>query len=480
MLAHQKIALLDSLGRIEAGRAFGPREVNFVGCGAQISVVGGSNFGRFSSLMAYHLACHFLADASEKPSAHSGAAQILLLRPVWRINPQLHAPMESISSRIAKVSPSLTLAVTAQAKAMIAKGEEVYALAGGEPEVDTPQFIKDAAIEALQAGKTKYTPAGGIPELRAALSKKFKIDNNLDYAAHQICVTGGAKMACYNAILAVIEEGDEVIIPSPFWVSYPEMVRLAGGVPVIVETQESTGWKMTPEQFEEAMSPATKMVIINTPGNPTGAIYTAAELLALGEIALGEDIIILSDEIYEKLVYGEAKHVSIASLSQELYDLTITVNGFSKAYSMTGWRLGYTAAPKALADAIEKIQNHTTSNANSFAQYGALAALEGDQSFIEDLRGEYDVKRQFMLGRLKAINNIRVVEPQGAFYFFVHTGKTGLKSMNLCDKLLSRYKVAAVPGIAFGYDEGIRLSYCTTLDILNEGLSRFEQFCREH
>jgi aspartate aminotransferase len=388
--------------------------------------------------------------------------------------------MESISSRIAKVSPSLTLAVTAQAKAMIAKGEEVYALAGGEPEVDTPQFIKDAAIAALQSGKTKYTPAGGIPELRAALSAKFKTDNNLDYPASQICVTGGAKMACYNAILAVIEEGDEVIIPSPFWVSYPEMVTLAGGVPVIVETKESTGWKMTPEQFEEAMTPATKMVIINTPGNPTGAIYTKEELLALGEIALGEDIVILSDEIYEKLVYGEAKHVSIASLSQELYDLTITVNGFSKAYSMTGWRLGYTAAPKAFADAIEKIQNHTTSNANSFSQYGALAALEGDQSFIEDMRGEYDVKRQFMFARLKAINNIRVIEPQGAFYFFVNTSKMGLKSMNLCDKLLSRYKVAAVPGIAFGYDEGIRLSYCTTLDILNEGLTRFEQFCHEH
>ena len=388
--------------------------------------------------------------------------------------------MESISSRIAKVSPSLTLAVTAQAKAMIAKGEEVYALAGGEPEVDTPQFIKDAAIEALQNGKTKYTPAGGIPELRAALSAKFKTDNNVDYAASQICVTGGAKMACFNAILAMVEEGDEVIIPSPFWVSYPEMVKLAGGVPVIVETKESTGWKMTPEQFEEAMTPATKMVIINTPGNPTGAIYTEQELRVLGEIALTEDIVILSDEIYEKLVYGEAKHVSIASLSQELYDLTITVNGFSKAYSMTGWRLGYTAAPKPLADAIEKIQNHTISNANTFSQYGALAALEGDQSFIDDLRGEYDVKRQFMFARLKGINNIRVVEPQGAFYFFVYTGKTGLKSMNLCDKLLSRYKVAAVPGIAFGYDEGIRLSYCTTLDILNEGLTRFEQFCREH
>ena len=388
--------------------------------------------------------------------------------------------MDSISSRIAKVSPSLTLAVTAQAKAMIAKGEEVYALAGGEPEVDTPQFIKDAAIEALQAGKTKYTPAGGIPELREALSAKFATDNNVKYAANQICVTGGAKMACYNAILAVIEEGDEVIIPSPFWVSYPEMVRLAGGIPVIVETKESTGWKMTPEQFEEAMTPATKMVIINTPGNPTGAIYTKEELLALGEIALTEDIVILSDEIYEKLVYGDNQHVSIASLSQELYDLTITVNGFSKAYSMTGWRLGYTAAPKPLADAIEKIQNHTPSNANSFSQYGALAALQGDQSFIEDLRGEYDVKRQFMFARLKAIPNIRVVEPQGAFYFFVYTGNTGLKSMNLCDKLLSRYKVAAVPGIAFGYDEGIRLSYCTTLDILNEGLTRFEQFCREH
>jgi aspartate aminotransferase len=388
--------------------------------------------------------------------------------------------MESISSRIAKVSPSLTLAVTAQAKAMIAKGEEVYALAGGEPEMDTPQFIKDAAIEALNAGKTKYTPAGGIPELRAALATKLKNDNNLDYPASQICVTGGAKMACYNAILAVIEEGDEVIIPSPFWVSYPEMVTLAGGVPVIVETTEANGWKMTPEQFEEAMTPATKMVIINSPGNPTGAVYTKEELLALGEIALTEDIIILSDEIYEKLVYGEAKHVSIASLSQELYDLTITVNGFSKAYSMTGWRLGYTAAPKTLADAIEKIQNHTISNANSFAQYGALAALEGDQTFIEDMRGEYDVKRQFMLARLQAIKNIRVVEPQGAFYFFVYTGGMGLKSMNLCDKLLSRYKVAAIPGIAFGYDEGIRLSYCTTLDILNEGLTRFEQFCREH
>ena len=388
--------------------------------------------------------------------------------------------MDSISSRIAKVSPSLTLAITAQAKAMLAKGEEVYALAGGEPEVDTPDFIKEAAIQALRDGRTKYTPASGIPELREALAVKLLIDNNLTYAANQICVTSGAKMACFNAILALVEEGDEVIIPAPYWVSYPEMVRLAGGVPVIVDTKESTGWKMTSEQFEEAMTPATKMVILNTPGNPTGAVYTASELRALGDIALEEEIVILSDEIYEKLVYGDAKHVSIAALSDDLYNLTVTVNGFSKAYSMTGWRLGYTAAPKPLAAAIDKIQSHTVSNANTFSQYGALAALQGDQTFIEDLRGEYDVKRQFMLSRLKAIQNIRVVEPKGAFYFFVYTGNTGLKSLNLCDKLLSRYKVAAVPGIAFGYDEGIRLSYCATLDVLNEGLTRFEQFCREH
>ncbi|HEY1122166.1 MAG TPA: pyridoxal phosphate-dependent aminotransferase [Haloferula sp.] len=388
--------------------------------------------------------------------------------------------MDSISSRIQEVTPSLTLAVTNQAKAMLARGEEVYGLAGGEPEVDTPEHIKAAAITAIQAGKTKYTASAGIPELRDALAAKLIGDNNLAYDPKQICVTSGAKMACFNAILAVVEEGDEVIIPTPYWVSYPEMVKIAGGKPVLVETQESNGWKMTAEQFEAAMTPATKMVILNSPSNPTGAVYTEQELRDIGEVALSEDIVILSDEIYEKLVYGDNKHVSIASLSQELYDLTITVNGFSKAYSMTGWRLGYTAAPKPLAEAIDKIQNHTVSNATTFAQYGAIAALQGDQTFISDLRDEYDVKRQFMFQRLKSIHNVRVVEPKGAFYFFVYTGQLGLKSMNLTDKLLSRYKVAAVPGIAFGYDDGIRMSYCTTLDVLNEGLTRFEQFCREH
>lgn len=388
--------------------------------------------------------------------------------------------MDSISSRIQQVQPSLTLAVTNQAKAMAARGEEVYGLAGGEPDIDTPDHIKAAAIVAMQEGRTKYTPASGIPELREALATKLLDDNNLTYDPKQICVTAGAKMACFNAILAMVEEGDEVIIPTPYWVSYPEMVRLAGGKPVFVETKESDGWKLTAEQFEEAMTPATKMVILNSPSNPTGAVYTEEELRAIGEVALYEDIIILSDEIYEKLVYGESKHISIASLSDELYNLTITVNGFSKAYAMTGWRLGYTAAPEPIAQAISKIQSHTVSNATTFAQYGAVAALQGDQGFIGDLREEYDGRRQFMLARLQGIHNIRVVEPKGAFYFFVYTGQLGIKSQNLCDKLLSRYLVAAIPGIAFGYDDGVRLSYCTTLDVLNEGLTRFEQFCREH
>ena len=388
--------------------------------------------------------------------------------------------MESISSRITQVTPSLTLSITNAAKAMKARGEEVYGLAGGEPEMDTPDFIKDAGIKAIQDGKTKYTPAAGVPELREAIANKLKTDNKLDYDPSQIIVNSGAKHSCMSAIMAVVEEGDEVIIPSPYWLSYPEMVRIAGGVPVIIETTEESGWKMTPEQFEENMTGLTKMVIINSPSNPTGAVYTKDELKALGDVALLEDITILSDEIYEKLVYGETKHVSIASISQELYDLTITVGGFSKAYSMTGWRLGYIAAPKALAKAISTMQGHTTSNACTFSQYGAIAALTEKNTFVDDLKAEYDMRRQFMYARLKAIPNITVTEPEGAFYFFVNTKQLGIKSVNLCDKLLTRYRVAAVPGVAFGNDYGIRLSYCTTLDVLNEGLTRFEEFCKSH
>ena len=387
---------------------------------------------------------------------------------------------DSLSSRVQGVTPSLTLAVTNQAKAMRAQGDEVYGLAGGEPEMDTPDHIKAAAVKALQEGKTKYTPAAGIPELREAISEKLLNDNGLTYDAKQICVTSGGKQACMNAIMAMCDEGDEVIIPAPYWVSYPEMVRLCGAEPVIVETSEENGWKMTAEQFEEAMTPKTKMVIINSPGNPTGAVYTAEELRAIGEVASYEDIIILSDEIYEKLIYDGQKHVSVASLSEELQGLTVICHGFAKAYSMTGWRLGYTAAPPELAAAIAKIQSHTTSNATSFAQYGGLAALQGPQDFVEDMRNEYDVRRQFVHGRLSAIPNVSVQNPGGAFYFLVNCSQLGLKSQNLCDKLLTRYKVAAVPGIAFGHDASVRLSYCTTLDVLNEGIMRFEELCRAH
>lgn len=390
--------------------------------------------------------------------------------------------MDSLSKRVTSVTPSLTLSVTNQAKALRAAGEEVYGLAGGEPDCDTPDFIKQATYTALAEGKTKYTPAAGIPELREALSEKLKKENAVAYEPKQICVTSGAKQACFNAILAVVEEGDEVIIPSPYWVSYPEMVKLAGGVPVLVPTKESNKWKITADEFEEAMSPRTKMIILNTPGNPTGSVYSREEIEKIVEVASYEDIIILADEIYEHLVYGDQEHVSVASVNEEAYNLTITVNGFSKSFSMTGWRVGYTAAPESIAPSLSTIQGHTTSNATTFAQYGALAALTGPDSagFIENLRGEYDVRRQFMLGRLKAIPNVSVVEPRGAFYFFVNCTDLGLKSVNLCDKLLTRYKVAAVPGVAFGHDMGVRISYCTTLDILNEGVTRFEEFCRAH
>lgn len=403
------------------------------------------------------------------------------IAPLWDACTQPFHPMDSISSRVDKVAPSLTLSVTNQAKAMKARGEEVYGLAGGEPDQDTPDFIKEAAIQALNDGKTKYTPAAGIPELREAIAEKLKTDNGIDYDPRQIVVNSGAKQSCFNAILSVVEEGDEVIIPSPYWVSYPEMVRLAGGEPVLVETTAENDWKITPEQFEENMTGLTKMIILNTPGNPTGSVYSAEELKAIGEVALYEDIIILSDEIYEHLVYGESKHVSIASLSKELYDLTITINGFSKAYSMTGWRVGYAAAPTKLAQAMSKIQGHTSSNATTFAQYGALEAFsEKGAGFIKDLNAEYDMRRQFVYNKLNSIPNIKVSEPKGAFYFLVDTTGLGLTSVNLCDKLLNRYRVAAVPGIAFGNDNSIRISYCTTLDVLNEGLSRFEEFCKAH
>jgi aspartate aminotransferase len=383
-----------------------------------------------------------------------------------------------ISERAAQLTPSLTLSIDSKAKAMKAEGIDVCGFGAGEPDFDTPEHIKRAAIEALEAGFTKYTPNAGIPELRQAISDKFAADNGLNYRAGQIVVSNGAKHACYNAILATCQPGDEVVIPAPYWVSYPDMVRLVGAEPVIVPTSERNGWKMRPEDFENAMTPRTKMLIMNSPGNPTGSVYTREELEAIVNVAAEEDIYVLSDEIYEKLVYDDAQHVSIASLSKEAYDLTITVNGFSKSYAMTGWRLGYLAAPDAVVRAVDSIQSHTSSNPSSFSQYGALAALKGDQQPLSDMREEFDMRRNYMFDRLSKISNITAVKPQGAFYILVNISQLGLTSQNFADRLLSKANVAVVPGAAFGDDRTVRFSYATSLDVIKKGLDRFQDFCR--
>jgi aspartate aminotransferase len=383
-----------------------------------------------------------------------------------------------ISERAAQLTPSLTLSIDSKAKAMKAEGIDVCGFGAGEPDFDTPEHIKAAAIEALQAGFTKYTPSSGIPELRQAISEKLQADNQVTYRASQIVVSNGAKHACYNAILATCQAGDEVVIPAPYWVSYPDMVRLAGAEPVIVPTSERNAWKMSAEDFENAMTPRTKMLILNSPCNPTGSVYTREEMQAIVDVATEEDIYILSDEIYEKLVYDDVKHVSIASLSKEAYDLTITVNGFSKSYAMTGWRLGYMAAPEAVAKAVDSIQSHTTANPSSFSQRGGLAALKGDQQPLVDMREEFDMRRNYMFDRISKIPNITAIKPQGAFYILVNISQLGLSSQNFADRLLSKASVAVIPGAAFGDDRTVRLSYTTGIDIIKKGLDRFQDFCR--
>ncbi|HEY2422877.1 MAG TPA: pyridoxal phosphate-dependent aminotransferase [Chthoniobacterales bacterium] len=383
-----------------------------------------------------------------------------------------------LSSRANSLTPSLSLSVDSKAKAMKSEGLDVCGFGAGEPDFDTPEHIKAAAIAALEAGFTKYTPSSGIPELRQAISEKLEKDNGLSYKPSQIIVSTGAKHSCYNAILATCQPGDEVIIPSPYWLSYPEMVRLAGAEPIFVQTKEENDWKITRDDFENAMTPRTKMIILNSPNNPTGAVYTREEIAGIAEVAAEEEILILSDEIYEKLVYDGHEHVSIASLGNEFYDLTITVNGFSKAYAMTGWRLGYLAAPDPIARAIDSIQSHVTSNPCSFAQKGALAALKGDQQSIVDMRDEFDMRRQYIVERFSKIASVSIVKPNGAFYVLANISKLGLTSQNFADRLLSKANVSVVPGIAFGDDRTVRFSYATSLDVIKKGMDRFEDFCR--
>src|SRR3954453_2551942 len=383
-----------------------------------------------------------------------------------------------ISARAAQLTPSLTLSIDSKAKAMKAEGIDVCGFGAGEPDLDTPEHIKQAAIAALEAGFTKYTPSAGLPELRQAIAEKLEADNKLSYRASQVVVSSGAKHSCYNAILATCQPGDEVLIPSPYWVSYPDMVKLAGAEPVVIPSTERNSWKMRAEDFENAMTPRTKMLILNSPNNPSGAVYTREELEAIVEVAAEEEIYILSDEIYEKLVYDDVEHVSIASLSKEAYDLTITVNGFSKAYAMTGWRLGYLAAPENVAKAVDNIQSHSTSHPTAFAQKGAVAALKGDQQPLADMREEFMMRRNYMYDRITKIPNITAVRPDGAFYILVNISQLGLSSQNFADRLLSKANVAVIPGAAFGDDRTVRLSYATSLDIIKKGLDRFQDFCR--
>jgi aspartate aminotransferase len=381
------------------------------------------------------------------------------------------------ATRTTKIVPSATLAIDAKAKKLKAEGADVLSFAAGEPDFDTPEHIKAAAMGALEAGFTKYTPSSGIPELRQAIADKLKSDNGIEYQPSQITVSCGAKQACMNAILALVNEGDEVLIPAPYWVSYPEMVRIAGGEPFMVSTTAASGYKLTADQLRENISPATKLLILNSPGNPTGAVYSESELVELAEVAIDEDIFILSDEIYEKLVYGDAAHVSIAGFSKSVYERTVTVNGFSKAYAMTGWRLGYTAAPVDIAAAIESLQSHMTSNATSFAQRGGLVAIKGPQACVGEMRDEFNRRREKMVAGLKAIPGVNLVEPQGAFYVLPDISGFGLSSADFASQLLEKEKVAVVPGMAFGDDSTIRLSYATDIETISKGIDRITRFC---
>ncbi|MBI3870457.1 MAG: pyridoxal phosphate-dependent aminotransferase [Verrucomicrobia bacterium] len=383
-----------------------------------------------------------------------------------------------ISQRAASLAPSLTLAIDSKAKQMKAAGEDVVGFGAGEPDFDTPQHIKDAAAKALAGGFTKYTPSSGIPELREAIAAKFKQENGLSYKPSQIIVSSGGKHSCYNVIMALCQEGDEVIIPSPYWLSYPEMVKLAGAASVILPTTDQTEFKVTPEQLRAAITPRTRLFILNSPSNPTGAVYTREEIRALGDVCVRSGVLIMSDEIYEKLVYDGATHTSVAAFSQAHYDHTIVVHGFAKAWSMTGWRLGFLAAPEPIAQAIDAIQSHSTSNPTSFAQKGAVAALTGSQEHLPRWLEEYARRRSYAHQRLNAIPGLTCVNARGAFYLFPNISRLGLKSIDFCARLLEEEKVAAVPGIAFGAEGYLRISYATSMANIEKGLDRLEAFVR--
>ncbi len=382
-----------------------------------------------------------------------------------------------MNKTISDIQPSATLAISAKAKALVAEGVEVCSFAAGEPDFDTPENIKQAAVKALADGMTKYTPARGLPALCKAISDKLAKDNGLEYAPANVIVSGGAKMSLSIAFTALLNPGDEVIIPAPYWLSYPEMVRLAYGVPVFVKGADADGFKITPELLESVITDKTVAVVINSPSNPTGLVYTREELAALGEVCVKHDIKIIADEIYERMIYGGKKHVSIASLSPELFKRTLTVNGFSKAYAMTGWRIGYAAGPAGWIDAMTTVQSHNASAPATFAQYGALEALHTPDSIIQPMLDAFEARNNRIYELMSGIDGIECKRPMGAFYIFPNISAFGLDSQTFAERLIAERHVAAVPGVSFGADENLRFSYACGFEEIEEGMARLKDFC---
>ncbi|WP_010173168.1 pyridoxal phosphate-dependent aminotransferase [Bacillus coahuilensis] len=388
---------------------------------------------------------------------------------------------QMLANRVQSLTPSSTLAITAKAKELKAQGKDVIGLGAGEPDYNTPQHIIDAAYDSMTAGHTKYTPAAGLVTLKQAIIDKLKNDQGLDYGLKNIIVTSGAKHALYTLFQVILNDGDEVIIPTPYWVSYPEQVKLAGGTPVYVEGKETNSYKITPKQLADSISEKTKAVIINSPSNPTGMLYSRDELAELGKVCLEHDVLIVSDEIYEKLVYFGETHTSIAELSHDLKEQTIIINGVSKSHSMTGWRIGYAVGNKDIISAMSDLASHSTSNPTTTSQYGAIAAYSGTQEPVEVMRNAFEERLDIILPKLQNIPGFSCLKPQGAFYLFpnvkeaaIRTGYTNVDEF--ATALLEDGNVAVIAGSGFGAPDNIRLSYATSLDVLEEAVSRIHQF----
>lgn len=393
----------------------------------------------------------------------------------------------TLSSKAMAVKPSSTLAITAKAKEMKANGIDVVGFGAGEPDFNTPDNINEAAIKAIDEGFTKYTPASGIVELKRAICDKFERFNHISYKPEQIVISNGGKHCLTNIFQAILNPGDEVIIPAPYWLSYPEIVKLADGVPVFIRGEKKDGYKVSAEQIKAAITPKTKAVVLNTPSNPTGMVYSREELEEIAKVVVEEDIYVVSDEMYENLLYNGAEHVSIASLGEEIYKRTITCSGVAKGYAMTGWRIGYIGASAEIAKVMGSLQSHQTSNPNSIAQKAALEAITGPQDTVEAMRLEFDKRRKYMYERFCNMPYVSTLEPTGAFYVFVdvseacekeYKGKKIGSAAALAEILISEYSVAVIPCADFGFDDHIRLSYATSMELIEKGLDRIEEFLK--